>query len=245
MVEYKEGITVITPTGDRQLALDRCYYYIARQTIQPNQWIIADDSKVPHDHHFFELPLIKHIPRDYPEHKAISFTSNILSMIDHIEYDKIIVFEDDDWYHESYIDIMLRRLEGCVIAGEPKAVYYNIRKRKYRVNGNTDRASFCQTAFKAQLLCKLKKYCKIRKNSAFVDQRLWTHCRENKLPFKLFQDGRYCIGIKGMPGRKGIGIGHRPGGSYQSDPKWNKLREFIGHKDTEWYIELVRVLNKK
>ena len=42
---YKEGVTLLTPTGDRQIALSRCEFYMKRQSYSgPLQWLVADDG---------------------------------------------------------------------------------------------------------------------------------------------------------------------------------------------------------
>lgn len=230
-------VTLITPTGDRPLAIERSIYYLERQTYDgPLQWIVADDGNVKIDYTNKKVtPLI--VKGNYPGNKALSFTGNLLRAISLVQYGNILIWEDDDWYSPVYIERTLERLRDVLITGEPEAVYYNVAKQRYRVNGNTKRSSLCQTAFKIDLLPKLKKYCENNRKSAFVDDRLWRHVRENHLPYKMFADGRLCIGIKGMPGRPGIGIGHRPGDSFKPDPEWNMLRKWIGN-DVDWYIDI-------
>ena len=208
MVELPDGTTVLTPTGDRGVALERCLYYLERQTVKPDQWLVVDDGSVKTASKLETKLPIQIINRTFDKKKANSFITNIREAIPYIKFNNIIIFEDDDWYHPTYIDRTLQRLREVAICGQPNAVYYNIKFRRYRINGNTWRASFCETAFKSRLLPKLKKLCRPG-SSAFLDSRLWQHCVKNKLPFRLYQDARLCIGIKGLPGRTGIGIGHR------------------------------------
>lgn len=242
--ELKEGITIITPTGDRKLALLKCIDYINRQTLQPTQWVIGDNGEHKTVHNVKKL-LNPNIQLDtiYNQKLAFlstgkSFTGNLLQIIPFIQYNKIIIFEDDDWYHPEYVKIVSERLDNFIITGEIKAVYYNIFHRKYRENQNTDRASLCQTAFRGELLVKFKKYCSINRDSAFVDSRLWKHCRDKHIKMGLFEDKRYSVGMKGLLGRKGVGIGHRPGGSYKSDPRWEFLIRLIGLEDAQFYIRM-------
>jgi len=229
---YKPGITVITPTGYRAEALERCAFYISRQTIQPNEWVICDDG--PDNSPPISHPSI-YLKRPSTDNKAKSFTGNVLNCLAHVSYDHVFIFEDDDWYHPRYIEHYMEHFKDVLLLGEKKAFYYNVKLRKYRVNGNTDRASFCQTAFKSSFICKVMKLCEKKRDSAFVDARIWKYARENGIPNRLL-DTRLCIGIKGMPGRKGIGIGHRPGGSFTSDRNWEVLKHRIG-EDAQYYID--------
>ncbi len=229
MTEYKDGITIITPTGSRQTAMTRCEYYMSRQTVQPDQWVISDDGLET-----MKYTLGQEIyTRPFSLNKAKSFTGNVINCISHIKYNKILIFEDDDFYHPTYIERMVQRLQNFDLVGQPLAIYYNVAKQKWRQNQNEDRASFCETAFRSILIPSLEKACQLR-SSAFIDARLW------KLQIRkaLFSDERLCIGIKGMPGRKGVGIGHRPGPTYRYDPKWHKLIDLIGMEDAKYYMNL-------
>lgn len=231
---YQSGISIITPTGFRRDLLERCAFYINRQTVQPNEWIICDDGpdKFP--------PIGRsstYLKRPFSPNKAKSFTGNLLNCLVHVNYDHVFVFEDDDWYSPDYIKHYMKHFSDVQLVGEKKAVYYNVKERCYRVNGNTARASLCQTAFKASFICKVKKLIEKKRDSAFVDARMWNYAKENGVPHRLLET-RYCIGIKGLPGRKGIGIGHRPGRSFCKDNNWEVLRTRIG-EDAQYYIDLM------
>ena len=236
MAEYKEGITLITPTGDRQLAFERCEYYINRQTVKPDQWIISDDSKDSSSEPIlsFIFSLRQEIyTRPFSTNKAKSFTGNLLNCLSHVKYDKILVIEDDDWYHPRYIEQSLIRIRDFDLIGQPYAMYYNVAKQTWRMQMNDKRASFCETVFRSNCIPIIQEACAVR-NSAFVDSRLWRHPTPRSC---LFSDERLCVGLKGLPGRSGIGIGHRCK-TYKHDPKWKKLKELIGKEDAQFYIDL-------
>ncbi len=227
--QYKEGVTLITPSSDRQLCINRCEDYIKRQTYRgPLQWIIAEDSKIP-----YNLTLGQdHIHLNPKDDKVSSFLKNITSILPRIEYDKVLIIEDDDWYSPDYIKLYCTRLERYELVGEGPARYYNIKERLWRICGNEHRASFCQTALKANQLSAL--YVSIQRHNAFVDSRLWNKkCRKF-----VFQGDCHCIGIKGMPGKKGIGMGHRPLNRktfFTPDPDMKQLEKWIGKPDTDYY----------
>lgn len=42
-------VTVITPTGDRHAAFNRCVQWVTSQTVPVTQWIIVDDGEIPLD----------------------------------------------------------------------------------------------------------------------------------------------------------------------------------------------------
>jgi hypothetical protein len=133
------------------------------------------------------------------------------------------------------------RLDNFYIVGEAKAKYYNIKHKCYKICGNVNTASLCQTAFRSDLLTTFYTCC-LKRDSSFIDSRLWNKSTLGKKC--VFQDGRaLCVGIKGMPGRNGIGMGHRMGGkkkhyTMQVDSTWQILKKWIGESDAQFYIDL-------
>jgi hypothetical protein len=227
---YERGITLITPSGERYEAIERTIYYINRQTYNgPLQWILSDDSSI---HYNISKPdnvqHFSHILRTYPGNKSDSFRGNVIVALPLVLFDRIIIIEDDDWYSQNYIKEYAARLDSYQLVGEGPARYYNVKNQSYRILGNNKRASFCQTGLQSKIIEKLFVSC--QKDSAFVDARLW-----NKDVRKfIFQDKANCIGIKGMPGRPGIGMGHRCK-SFTKDKEWKTLENWIGKEDTEYY----------
>ena len=224
--KYSDGITLITPTGDRHVCMERCEFYIKRQTYTgPLQWIIADDGIEHFSPGMGQLHL-KHKPWS---NKVKSFTENIISILLHIEFNKVLIIEDDDWYDRKYIDIYRQRLDNYQLVGEGPARYYHVPTQTYRHLANRHRASFCQTGLRAEILDRL--YVSALKQTAFVDARLWSKdCKKF-----VFQDKIHCIGMKGLPGRKGIGIGHRPSKAFHNDLNWKVLAKWIGFEDIQFY----------
>jgi hypothetical protein len=62
-----------------------------------------------------------------------------------------------------------------------------------------------------------------------VDRMFWDSVRGGAI-----HDTNTVVGIKGLPGRKGLGLGHRPDHRFTPDPDFAKLREWIG-ADAEHY----------
>lgn len=241
--EYKPGVTLITPTGERKLALSICQRYIDRQTYSGLlQWVIADDGTESSQdalHPTSGKYELSYLRRSSVRDKTKSITGNVSACLFAVNYDHVLIIEDDDWYRPTYIEETLQRLQNCQLAGEGYSKYYNIPHQKFRVNHNLEHASLFQTALKATALEYLWVSC-LKRDSAFIDTRLWN---KSGLPKKIFCDKTTSIGIKGLPGRNGIGAGHRPSKysrSFQSDREWKVLREWIGKEDAEVYIEIQR-----
>ena len=235
---YDEGVTLITLTGDRQLAFSRCEFYVERMLINVKnkelsvQWLVIDDGKIATVTSNRYEDFLQYIRRE-PSHKKIkSFLNNLQAALPLIKYNKILIIEDDDWYHPGYIQIYIDRLQNYDLVGEGPAHYYNIRHHSYRKVANTKRASFCQTGFNSCVIEKL--FVSSMKQSSFVDARLWSKdCKKF-----IWQDKPHCIGMKSLPGRPGIGIGHRPNKYFIKDPDFKKLIKWVGKEDAQWYIGL-------
>lgn len=223
-----DGVTVITCTGGRPEAFRLCIEFVDSQMYGGGfQWIIVDDSGQKQDRPLvrFERSIIIRPPHRW-QPGMNTLAANILAALPHIEYDRILFVEDDDRYPPDYVFRMASALEDAALVGGAPARYYHVGVRKYRHLGNTHHASLCETAMRREVLPTLKKICE-SPNSQFIDVRLWETWQGSK---KLIPDSGV-IGMKGMPGRPGIGIGHRPEiqrSEWYDDGNLATLRRWIG-----------------
>jgi len=196
-------ITVITPTGDRPLAFALCQKWMAAQTRQPDQWIVVDDGKVP---------LTQTVPMQYvrrePTAKDPKFTLalNLKKALPLVTGDRVIIFEDDDYYAPEYIETMSRMLMTRVLTGIMNAKYYYLPTGGYYQNHNDKHASFSQTAFRSAILPAIKEILD-ECQTPFIDIQIWAKFGGQG---KLFADTDrpLFVSMKGLPGRAGIGGGH-------------------------------------
>lgn len=224
------SITVITPTGDRPEAMALCERYLERQTMLPTQWIVVDDGREP----------LKNIPKNCMyiqkgHRKRHTLCSNVLTAMNYIENNYLIFMEDDDWYHPKYIEVMYHYLQTAELVGPKHNVYYNLEVNKYLVCPNFNHASLCCTGLHSRAFQTLVSEAEslARINKPFLDLHLWRHYPGSRLAFEYPID--LCIGIKGMPGRRGVTKGwdtNNP--KYNADPDREILRWYIG-EDAENY----------
>ena len=198
-------VTVITPTGDRQLAFSLLQKWMKAQTKQPDQWVVVDDGKVP------TVPSMSmQLVRRFPQQTDPKFTLalNLKTAFPLVKGDVVLIMEDDEYYAPEYIDTMVRALDSHVITGIAKAKYYHLPTGGYYQNANDRHASLAETAFRTSILPEISRIVN-EKDDPFIDIRIW----KKFLPLgKLFEDTNlplYC-GMKGLPGRAGIGGGHNP-----------------------------------
>jgi hypothetical protein len=121
---------------------------------------------------------------------------------------------------------MMANFNGFQLLGERNTIYYNVHYRRFITNPNTVHASLFQTAFKYDVIPILSN-CLPNK---FIDCVLWKMVT-NKY---LFYENDLSVGIKGMPGRGGIGAGHGNNMNMRDDRSLNYLRMLIG-EDYKYY----------
>jgi hypothetical protein len=200
-----------------------------RQTRLPDEWVVADGGMNPARCTMGQTHVIEQRPPG-----PWNFACNLLNGIDHATGDAIVVWEDDDHYRPDHIERMAARAEegGQLIGSEDMQRYYNVASRQWRVFHNVG-ASMCQTAIARPLWSLFKQViqqCQGR-NAYTIDQTLWRRAGRNAWSI-LGQ--MTVVGIKGLPGRVGLGVGHRPDARWNYDPDLVQLREWIGN-DADTY----------
>jgi hypothetical protein len=195
---------------------------MARQTHQGElQWLVADDAD-PETPCTMGQTVVRPEPRWCPGQNTQA--RNLLALLPLIQFDKVLFWEDDDWFTPNFLEAMDARLDEASMVGEVHARYYNVQQRMYLRCSNRNHASLCQTGLRADLLPVFEEVC--RGASRFLDIALWQTVRHGKC---LYPDST-CVGIKGLPGRTGIGRGHRPclDGEWRCDPELKQLRQWVG-----------------
>lgn len=238
-----EGVTLITPTGDRHLAFVLCQKWMKNQTLQPDQWIVIDDGK---------KPLKPTVQMDYvrrePQSNDPKYTliENLKVAVPRIKYNKIIIIEDDEYYAPKYVETIAGKLNTHEIVGIGNSKYYHLPSGGNFMIGNGRHASLAQTAFRRSFLPEFKELLKI--SNDFLDMQLWKRVKGSGRGF-IFFDGiiPLYVGIKGLPGRPGIGVGHNPDSKFyrqfSRDTSRKILKQWIYNKDD--YNTYMNIINEK
>lgn len=225
-------LTLLTPTCNRPKAFELCERWIRRQAInEPYQWIVVDDGEERAGCTLGQTQLLRE-PGNSP---VDSFLGNLSAGLQEAAIrgaSKLVFVEDDDWYGPQYIQTMSEWLEDNDIAGESRSRYYNIHTRRYKVNRNTAHCSLCQTGIRGDLISTALEHIG---GSKFFDQRLWKVAGSDRY---VHATAEHCIGIKGLPGKRGLGYGHRLSSGERADPDGQILKKWIGD-DAEVYTGLV------
>ena len=136
----------------------------------------------------------------------------------------MLIIEDDDHYAPTWLSTAAAALEHADLVGETRARYYNVTTQRWREHGNETHASLCATGVTGAAVGMLRGCCLVP--TQFIDIVLWGKYLG---PRQLFE-GHQVTGIKGLPGRQGIGVGHRQDFARASypDPGAEKLRAWLG-----------------
>lgn len=229
-------VTVITPTGDRQAAFSLCEKWMERQTFSDFQWVVVDDGKVPTE---VTVPAIL-ITRDHSPSGENTQGQNLELAVTQATGKYIAFVEDDDWYKEDYLETMILKInEGYDAVGEARAFFYNIRDRRYKRVKNFRHAALCQTVISRKMLPFLLKI--IKDDKVLYDIGLWSLMCDFNYKTYLFPRAEKVAGIKGLPGRPGIGRGHFDTSQWDTDDEnYSKLTDFIGEKDANIYMSVIQ-----
>lgn len=163
----------------------------------------------------------------------------MLAALEQAHGDVIIVMEHDDWYRPNHIETCLRELQGYAATGSAWQRYYNVTQRCWRVMRNVGSA-LCNTAFTAHLMPAMRSACEHAReqNKIGIDRMFWDSVGDSQ---KNITEAETVVGIKGLPGRTGLGLGHKPDlcstHGWTSDQHAVKAAEWLGD-DVARYAEL-------
>jgi hypothetical protein len=166
------------------------------------------------------------------------------------EGQRVLIIEDDEWYHPRYVELMAGALEksGKGFIGQSQARYYHLRHRSYHCPMNLYHASWCRTGWihgaLEQRWVRSASADSLQAGDPFIDMRVWRrrHFSAARLPvtLELLQKHSWLsVGIKGMPGRGGLGTAHAGGQRWEKDhPDGRKLAEWTSPEDRDAYLRL-------
>jgi hypothetical protein len=221
------GLTLLTATGMRPDAWNICETLMQRQTYcGPVRWVIVDDGErrqpITFNRDGWKIDIIR--PIILWSEGVNTQSRNLLAGLSVIEkYERVVIIEDDDYYNKNYLEKVDGWLKSADMVGEAPSRYYNASTGCGKVLQNMRHSSLCSTSVKGSALDLLRSVSK--QNKKFIDITLWRLFKGAK---KIFNTSMV-VGIKGLPGRGGIGSGHNPTfGSHVN------LKDWIG-KDVEMY----------
>lgn len=224
-------VFVVTPTGGRPEALRLLARYIDEQSWRgPMTWLICDDVDPPSPVPVMRDGIAVEIMRpNWRWESASTQARSMAALLGRVpDRAAVIVAEDDDAYLPEHVETMLSALKVAELVGQRVSLYYNVATRRYREMPGTAHASLGATALRGEALHLLRRICAGAPRHIDVD--LW---RQFTGP-KALLETRTSVGIKGLPGRAGIGVGHRRHFG-EPDNSGRILREWVGETRARQY----------
>ncbi len=233
-------IVLITPTGARPRQISLCSRLMKKQNYQGEVlWIIVDDCS-PRTTDFInesfrpDWTIKKVYPQPFWQPGMNTQGRNLIAALDTLmeittedKVEAIFIIEDDDYYSAGYLSEMVKRLKGYEIAGEMHTIYYNIQTRRWIENRNEEWSSLFQTCFTWNAIPLFYTF----QGEKYIDISLFKYAKSRN----LFRAGNLAVGMKGQPGRPGIGAGHSPAMNMHPDPNGDYLKQLIGN-DSNLYL---------
>lgn len=196
-------LVALTPTGSRVEAFAKCSEYMQAQTVsEPVRWIVVDDCDPATDVPGVKDWQIVHVrPEPRWEPGQNTQARNLLAGLDYVEPgDKLVIIEDDDQVAPWWLERVSQWLDHDDLVGEAPSLYRHLNGNERWMN-NKNHASLCATGMKGPAIDRFRKI--VTDGGKMIDVRLW------KMRGKLYPWDGGVVGIKGYPGRPGIGVGHR------------------------------------
>ena len=228
-------IQLLTCTGERQEAWAMCIKCMMEQTYSgPVKWIIVDDgaqaSIIP-DREGWEIVVIRPEPFWSPGQNTQQ--RNMLAGLAIVDIaEPLIIIEDDDHYHNRWIEVCALHIQDCVLFGQGLMRKYNVKQRVYRDQVYPDHCSLACTATRAEGTEKLIEIAMV--GHTFMDLVLWRSFKHAGKRGTMTTQ-HYVTGMKQMPGRAGIDSCQRDDVSGKHDKDGYILTEWVGPQAAEIY----------
>lgn len=222
-------LSVITPTGGRPEGLALLAQYLNAQTVREFRWLICDDcdpeSPVPKMRDGITVEVIR--PEWRWQEGLNTHARSLTALLARCD-GPVVHCEDDDLYLPRHLEVMTMALESVDLVGQRVSHYWNAATRRYKALPGTVHASLGASAMKGHALKALAGIC--AKQQTRLDLELWRSFSGSKSLLETVTT----VGIKGLPGRQGIGVGHRENFG-DADSDGHKLIALIG-KYAEHYL---------
>lgn len=235
---------VITPTGDRQEALNLAIKMMNKQTIKPDMWIIVDDGKEKSNLQKIDCnhKVVRCSPMD-----GFSIVRNIREAISLIPSNdcKLVIWEDDDYYPPQYLEHINKVLEFNNFVTAQNLYYYHVGLRKYyNVNLKEDMSSLHSFAMTGICLEYFSQFIEqIDRNKIILDLSFLDYIKNKQEIVRYDNKEFHPIHITGIESKRfGCTQSHQilkisNDSNYKNDHNAKKLMEWVGDDFYKNYLK--------
>jgi len=199
-------LNLLTPTGARPEAFANCVKHMKAQTYDgPVRWVIVDDGPEPmKTPSVNDWEIVHARPEPFWKPGQNTQARNLREGLAHINPNgPLVIIEDDDEYAPWWLDKCAEWLKHHDLVGEAPSIYRHLNGAEKNMH-NYEHASLCATAMKGDMIKKFKRI--LMNYEKGIDYNLW---KQHKRFGKIYPQNGGVTGIKGYPGRPGIGMGHK------------------------------------
>lgn len=205
-------ITALTCSTGRPECLKLCRQYVARQTRKVDEHLVIEGG---------------------------TFLENMREGLKRVPLDQegmVIFFEDDDWYPDSWVQLMvgMPQWHRARLVGQAKLHNYHVPSGGYEsVYPKRNNCPMHATAIHTSLLPDLRLML-TRLTDHRIDVALWNMVSEHDKARWAGIGSKSVISMKGMPGTPGFSQAHKREHYTTFDTDRSVLRQWIGD-DVELY----------
>lgn len=198
-------LVLITPTGDRQVAFSQCERLMFSQHWEGEVlWIVVDDGKTATK--LSDLPerwqraVIRPKPLwsdgENTQGRNLQEALRAIGEID-VGNPQLLFIEDDDFYDTNWLRAAHAALETHQLVGEAPSRWYNAKTKTYGVEDQHSHASLRCTGIRGEAINAFRE--SLNEKTPYYDLVLW-----RKFHGGALLNSAQTIGVKGMPGRRGV-----------------------------------------
>ncbi len=235
-------VTLLTPTGSRPLAFALCESFMERQSYEGDvQWVVVDDGETPTpiSENSRVTTVIRRRPQGDQPGQLLLANLRAAWFGGHVRGDVVLFIEDDDWYPRTYVADQVTELQKWDMAGESPYRVYHVPTGRWAICQPYQGSALSRTAIRTEALARVP-LCNWEAGTVYFDALLWGCGEIRNTHVYAREDGRGVVGMKGMPGRRGLSPGHDPNmEEYAPDAGGEVLRRWVGD-DCHIYASLRR-----
>ena len=240
---------LFTMASDQHVGFSFATRYVNRCLLDSEisaRWLIVDDGAEPVPIPLDELRCDVDYVRREPENITgmDSLRRNLRTGLDRMltygcDPETVVFFVEDDWLAGDWMTDALKAFsenENLLLFGETGTRYYNVASRRHHTFRPNGRSALACTAMRMHpgIIRWIIDYA-LPERTIMMDDRLWRKGPIRDCDKILRPESRYCVGIKGLPGKAGLGMGHRFDERHPQDADLTLLKEWVGVSDASLY----------
>lgn len=202
-------VLLLTPDrNDRPDFLDHCRYQMGRQTLKAEHLVVNYDPTP------VVVDLVPRVKKGLEAARSMNA-------------DCVLIIENDDYYPDNYVELMVRALDRFKIVGSDRTIYYSLQQNSLKIMNHPGRSSLFLTGF---LVDPMKEFPWPDDTMLYFDIHLW----------QRFLGRRGFISFPQTPIGMKHGVGFSPGNFHNCIVNGRKMTGMLPDPGRKWLKGHVR-----